>query len=191
MPTAIVGSDTLGNLVARGRRVFAAQSRECRSRQGSRRSPESGGRRRRPVLGGRWFRNPPARTARRVTGRSPAFISSGRFRRIQMDSRREVVSTFAAKVGRRTIGNVAASGTAVIDRFGPEHRADRRSGFCIRPPTRSFRLRRTRTSCPWTSCTARATVAREMLVAPNDVSRVIARPFVGTPGAYNADQEPS
>src|ERR671920_2569289 len=26
--------------------------------------------------------------------------------------------------------------------------------------------------------------AREMLVAPHDVSRVIARPFVGEPGAY-------
>src|SRR4029079_1963892 len=25
----------------------------------------------------------------------------------------------------------------------------------------------------------------EMLVAPNDVSRVIARPFMGSPGAYN------
>ena len=33
----------------------------------------------------------------------------------------DVVKEFETKSGRKTIGNLVASGTAVIDRFGPEH----------------------------------------------------------------------
>jgi phosphopentomutase len=97
---------------------------------------------------------------------------------------REVVSAFEARVGRRTIGNVAASGTAVIDRFGPEHQ---KTGDLILYTSADsvFQLAAHEDVVPLDELYRACAVAREMLVAPNDVSRVIARPFVGTPGAYN------
>ena len=36
-----------------------------------------------------------------------------------------VISTFEERIGRRTLGNKAASGTAIIDELGPEHHPDR------------------------------------------------------------------
>jgi phosphopentomutase len=97
---------------------------------------------------------------------------------------REVVSAFEARAGRRTIGNVAASGTAVIDRYGPEHQ---KSGDLILYTSADsvFQLAAHEDVVPLDELYRACAVAREMLVAPNDVSRVIARPFVGTPGAYN------
>ncbi len=107
-----------------------------------------------------------------------------RFRRIRMASHVKSCRRFEARVGRRMIGNVAASGTAVIDRFGPEHQ---KTGDLDTVYLRRFGL--SACSARGRSAARRAVprlrVAREMLVAPNDVSRVIARPFVGTPGAYN------
>ncbi len=97
---------------------------------------------------------------------------------------REVVSVFEATVGRRTIGNIAASGTAVIDRYGPEHQ---KTGDLILYTSADsvFQLAAHEEIVPLDELYRVCLVAREMLVAPNDVSRVIARPFVGTPGAYN------
>jgi len=96
----------------------------------------------------------------------------------------EVVSAFEARVGRRTIGNIAASGTAVIEQFGPEHQ---KTGDLILYTSADsvFQLAAHEAVVPLDELYRVCLVAREMLVAPNDVSRVIARPFVGTPGAYN------
>jgi len=97
---------------------------------------------------------------------------------------KEIVSAFETKVGRRTVGNIAASGTAVIDRYGPEHQ---QSGDLILYTSADsvFQLAAHEDVVPLDELYRACRVAREMLVAPNDVSRVIARPFVGTPGAYN------
>jgi phosphopentomutase len=95
-----------------------------------------------------------------------------------------VVSAFEARVGRRTIGNIAASGTAVIDRFGPEH--EKTGDLILYTSADSvFQLAAHEEIVPLDELYRACAVAREMLVAPNDVSRVIARPFVGAPGAYN------
>ena len=95
----------------------------------------------------------------------------------------EVVSGFEARSGRRTIGNLAASGTAVIDRFGPEH--EKTGALILYTSADSvFQLAAHEDVVPLAELYQACAVAREMLVAPNDVSRVIARPFVGKPGAY-------
>jgi phosphopentomutase len=95
----------------------------------------------------------------------------------------EVVSAFEARVGRRTIGNIAASGTAVIDRFGPEH--EKTGDLILYTSADSvFQLAAHEEVVPLDELYRVCAMAREMLVAPNDVSRVIARPFVGTAGAY-------
>ncbi len=97
---------------------------------------------------------------------------------------KDVVAEFESKSGRRTLGNVVASGTAVIDRFGPEHQE---TGALILYTSADsvFQLAAHEDVVPPAELYKACEVAREMLVAPNDVSRVIARPFVGSPGTYS------
>jgi phosphopentomutase len=95
----------------------------------------------------------------------------------------DVLKEFAKRTGRQVIGNVAASGTAVITEFGEEHQrtgawivytsAD--SVFQIAAHEETVGLQELYRACE---------IARDILVAPNDASRVIARPFIGKPGAY-------
>lgn len=94
-----------------------------------------------------------------------------------------LVDEFARRTGRGVIGNVVGSGTAIIDRYGPEHQ---RTGHWILYTSADsvFQLAAHEATIPLDEQYAGCRAAREMLVAPHDVSRVIARPFVGTPGAY-------
>jgi phosphopentomutase len=95
----------------------------------------------------------------------------------------EVIEEFTRRTGRRVLGNVAASGTAVITRFGEEHQ---RTGAAIVYTSADsvFQIAAHEETVPLEEQYRLCEVARAMLVEPNDVSRVIARPFAGTPGAY-------
>lgn len=95
----------------------------------------------------------------------------------------DVVAEFSRLTGRRVIGNVVGSGTAIIDQYGPEHQ---RSGAWILYTSADsvFQIAAHEEVIPLTELYDACMKAREMLVAPHDVSRVIARPFVGVPGAY-------
>ena len=94
-----------------------------------------------------------------------------------------VVAEFARRTGRKVIGNVVGSGTAVIDRFGPEHQ---KTGAWILYTSADsvFQLAAHEETIPLEEQYRGCEIAREMLVAPHDVSRVIARPFRGSPGSY-------
>ena len=96
----------------------------------------------------------------------------------------DVVGAFARATGRPVIGNVVGSGTAVIDRFGPEHQ---RTGAWILYTSADsvFQIAAHEQVIPLTELYSGCEIARLQLVAPNDVSRVIARPFIGTPGSYS------
>ncbi|HVE33375.1 MAG TPA: phosphopentomutase [Gemmatimonadaceae bacterium] len=95
----------------------------------------------------------------------------------------EVVTEFARATGRAVIGNVVGSGTAVIDEFGPEHQ---RTGAWILYTSADsvFQLAAHEQVIPLSEQYSGCETARRQLVAPHDVSRVIARPFIGTPGSY-------
>jgi phosphopentomutase len=95
----------------------------------------------------------------------------------------EVVAEFSRRTGRPVIGNVVGSGTAVIDQFAEEHR---RTGAWILYTSADsvFQLAAHEGVIPLEEQYRGCEVAREMLVAPHDVSRVIARPFVGEPGHW-------
>ncbi|HTE44064.1 MAG TPA: phosphopentomutase [Gemmatimonadaceae bacterium] len=95
----------------------------------------------------------------------------------------DVVAEFARQTGREVLGNVVGSGTAVLDQFGPEHQ---RTGAWILYTSADsvFQVAAHEGTVSLSDLYAACQIAREMLVAPNDVSRVIARPFVGEPGAY-------
>jgi phosphopentomutase len=95
----------------------------------------------------------------------------------------EVVDAFAAATGRGVIGNVAASGTEIITRFGVEH--ERTGAWIVYTSADSvFQVAAHESVIPLEELYAACETARRQLVAPHDVSRVIARPFVGTDGAY-------
>lgn len=95
----------------------------------------------------------------------------------------EVVEAFARRTGRGVIGNVVGSGTAVLDTYGAEHR---RTGSWILYTSADsvFQVAAHEETVPLAELYAACEAARELLVAPHDVSRVIARPFLGSPGAW-------
>lgn len=94
-----------------------------------------------------------------------------------------LVSEFAHRTGRGVIGNVVGSGTAVVDEFGPEHL---RTGKWILYTSADsvFQVAAHEGIVPLEELYRGCEIARALLVAPNDVSRVIARPFAGEPGAF-------
>jgi phosphopentomutase len=95
----------------------------------------------------------------------------------------EVVAAFAEATGRPVIGNVVGSGTAIIDEYGAEHQ---RTGAWILYTSADsvFQVAAHEETVPLDELYAACETARRMLVPPHDVSRVIARPFSGPPGAY-------
>jgi phosphopentomutase len=95
----------------------------------------------------------------------------------------EVVEAFARATGRPVIGNVAASGTRVIEELGPEHQ---RTGAWILYTSADsvFQVAAHEEVVPLAELHAACETARTLLRPPHDVSRVIARPFTGAPGAY-------
>jgi phosphopentomutase len=96
---------------------------------------------------------------------------------------RDVIEEFSRRVRRGVMGNIAASGTEVIDRFGAEHV---RTGELIVYTSADsvFQVAAHEDVVPLDALYDACAVAREMLVAPHDVSRVIARPFVGEDGCF-------
>jgi phosphopentomutase len=95
----------------------------------------------------------------------------------------EVIETFARQTGRGVIGNVVGSGTDVIDRFAAEHRATG-SWIVYTSADSVFQIAADEGIVPLDELYRACEIARKMLVPPNDVSRVIARPFVSTPDGY-------
>ena len=96
---------------------------------------------------------------------------------------REIVDAFAKRTGRGVIGNVVASGTEVIERFGAEH--VRTGSWILYTSADSvFQVAAHEETVPLAELYAACEAARAMLVAPHDVSRVIARPFTGREGAF-------
>jgi phosphopentomutase len=94
-----------------------------------------------------------------------------------------VLDEFAKRTGRPVIGNTAASGTAIISQFGAEHQ--KTGAWIVYTSADSvFQIAAHEGTIPLAELYRGCEAAREMLVAPHDVSRVIARPFIGSPGAY-------
>ncbi len=94
-----------------------------------------------------------------------------------------LVEDFVRRSGRGVIGNIAGSGTAILNDYGPEH--ERTGAWILYTSADSvFQIAAHEDVVPLAELYRGCEVAREMLVPPHDVSRVIARPFVGHAGAY-------
>jgi phosphopentomutase len=95
----------------------------------------------------------------------------------------EIMRPFEERIGRRALGNVPASGTQIIAELGEEHLRTGRpivytSGDSV------FQIATHTDVVPLETLYGWCRIARELLTAPNDVGRVIARPFTGEPGAF-------
>lgn len=95
----------------------------------------------------------------------------------------EIIDEFTRLTGRGVIGNIVGSGTAVLDDFGAEH-METGSWILYTSADSVFQVAAHEDVVPLDELYRACETAREMLVAPNDVSRVIARPFVGEPGGF-------
>ncbi|MEQ1693987.1 MAG: phosphopentomutase, partial [Gemmatimonas sp.] len=85
--------------------------------------------------------------------------------------------------GRPVIANTVASGTAVIDDFA-EVQSQTGAWIVYTSADSVFQVAAHEEWIPLEELYRACQVARDQLVAPHDVSRVIARPFKGTPGAW-------
>ena len=95
----------------------------------------------------------------------------------------EILQAFEVATGRPVIGNVVASGTAVIDEYGAEH--VRTGAWIVYTSADSvFQIAAHEQVIPLAELYAACDAARALLVEPHNVSRVIARPFEGEPGAF-------
>jgi phosphopentomutase len=95
----------------------------------------------------------------------------------------DLVAAFEKAIGRKTIGNKAASGTEIIAELGEEHM---RTGSPILYTSADsvFQLAAHQDIIPLQDLYRICTIARDMLTGDHAVGRVIARPFVGSPGAF-------
>jgi phosphopentomutase len=94
-----------------------------------------------------------------------------------------LVDQFARLTGRGVIGNVVGSGTAVLDEFGAEH-METGKWILYTSADSVFQIAAHEGIVPLDELYRACETAREMLVPPDDVSRVIARPFEGEPGSF-------
>ncbi len=95
----------------------------------------------------------------------------------------DVVDAFTSIVGKPPLGNVPASGTEIIDELGEEHARTGRP-ILYTSADSVFQVAAHEDVVPLPVLYDWCEKARAMLVPPHQVNRVIARPFIGSPGAY-------
>ena len=95
----------------------------------------------------------------------------------------EIMREFEERIGRGTLGNYAASGTEIIQELGEEHM---RTGKPIVYTSADsvFQVAAHEEVIPLWELYKMCDIAREILRGPHEVGRVIARPFIGQPGAF-------
>jgi phosphopentomutase len=95
----------------------------------------------------------------------------------------EILDPFEQRIGRSSLGNKAASGTEIIAELGEEHM---RTGSPIVYTSADsvFQVAAHEEVIPLWEQYKICETARDILRGPYEVGRVIARPFVGSPGAF-------
>jgi len=95
----------------------------------------------------------------------------------------ELLDAFTRATGRAVIGNRVASGTVILDALADEHVAT--GAWIVYTSADSvFQIAAHEAVVPLTELYRACEIARELLVAPWNVARVIARPFIGSSGAW-------
>jgi phosphopentomutase len=98
----------------------------------------------------------------------------------------DVLREFESRAGRRALGNCTASGTEIIERLGEEH-IRTGSPIVYTSADSVFQVAAHEDVIPLPELYRMCEIAREILRGPHEVGRVIARPFLGLPGAFRRD----
>jgi phosphopentomutase len=96
---------------------------------------------------------------------------------------KELIEQFEVRIGRPSLGNVVASGTAIIDELGPEHME---TGYPIVYTSADsvFQIAAHETIVPVPQLYEWCEAAYDLCVNGLGLGRVIARPFIGLPGSF-------
>ncbi len=94
-----------------------------------------------------------------------------------------LIQAFEERTGTKAIGNKPASGTAVIAELGEEHMRTR-NPIVYTSADSVFQIACHESVVPIERLYELCRIARELCTAPDNVQRVIARPFEGLPGAF-------
>lgn len=94
-----------------------------------------------------------------------------------------IIKAFEAKTGRNVLCNAPASGTEIIAELGEQHM---NTGDLIVYTSADsvFQIAAHEAIVPLEQLYAYCQIARELLMGKDQVARVIARPFIGTPGNF-------
>lgn len=95
----------------------------------------------------------------------------------------EVIEPFQQAIGRKVLGNFPASGTEIIQQLGEEHIKTGRP-IVYTSADSVFQIAAHEEVIPVAELYRICEIARKQLDGPHCVGRVIARPFVGKPGAF-------
>lgn len=95
----------------------------------------------------------------------------------------EIIAAFEQAIGTKTLGNVPASGTVILQQLGAEHV---RTGYPIVYTSADsvFQIAMHEAVIPIEQQYAICEIARGLLIGEHEVGRVICRPFEGTEGNY-------
>jgi phosphopentomutase len=96
---------------------------------------------------------------------------------------RDMMAEFEQRIGRGTLGNVAASGTQIINDFGDEHLKTGKP-IVYTSADSVFQIAAHEDVIPIDELYRICRVAFDLAVTERGLGRVIARPFVGTPGSF-------
>ena len=173
------GSDTLGNIAAAvGLRVPTLRS------LGLREVAKIGGSPVRPIGAvGRMAEASPGKDS--VTGHweIAGIVLDRPFPTFPSGFPADVIGEFERRIGRRSIGNSVASGTAIIDALGPEH-VRTGSPIVYTSADSVFQIAAHESVIPIDELYRMCEVAFDLVGKGMGVGRVIARPFVGEEGRF-------
>ena len=96
---------------------------------------------------------------------------------------RELIAEFERRIGRPSIGNTVASGTAIIDELGPRH-METGSPIVYTSADSVFQIAAHEDIVPIKQLYEWCEIAYDLAVKDLGLGRVIARPFIGQPGAF-------
>jgi len=96
---------------------------------------------------------------------------------------KEIIDEFERKTNRKVIGNKPASGTAILDELG-EQQMKTGEVIVYTSADSVFQIAAHEEIIPLDELYRMCEIAREIMMGDNAVARIIARPFVGQPGAF-------
>ncbi|MDK2793736.1 MAG: phosphopentomutase [Caldanaerobacter sp.] len=96
---------------------------------------------------------------------------------------KEIIEEFEKRIGRKVLGNKPASGTEIIKELGEEHI---KTGYptVYTSADSVFQIAAHEEVIPLEELYRMCEIAREILKGDHAVGRVIARPFIGSPGNF-------